>query len=136
MGRQKKKALYIGMPCFYCGELANCADHVTPHSYGGNNTEYVPVCNECNCLLGAKVFDSKEFKGEYIYYTLKRRFRHLKDQANRWPKEELETLGPTLRKYIEGQNALAETAMRRIDYSEQFTASAYMPAPPNPKELT
>jgi 5-methylcytosine-specific restriction endonuclease McrA len=54
--------------CIYCGENAECIDHVFPIAHGGRTIEdnLVPACNICNSVASGKAFTSFDEKREYI----------------------------------------------------------------------
>ena len=55
-----------GYRCVYCGDEAECADHVVPHSRGGSNDEsnLVASCLPCNSSKNDRLLS--EWKGRYL----------------------------------------------------------------------
>lgn len=54
--------------CAYCGDDAECVDHVVPYSWSKCNDEYnlVASCNRCNLIASDKVFKDFNAKSKYI----------------------------------------------------------------------
>lgn len=102
---------FAGCPCYYCGELATCEDHAFPlialhQIYGVADLPstrllvIVPACHECNTLLGEKVFDSLPRRKRYIKTRLRKRYKRILEIPS-WHPQELQTLNPNFRDYVE-----------------------------------
>ena len=54
--------------CRYCGDKANCVDHIEPVCRGGKNDldNLVACCTTCNGYAGGKQFNSFEAKRLYV----------------------------------------------------------------------
>lgn len=105
--------------CFYCGDVATDRDHITPHSTGQFPTrswrglDYVNCCSECNTLMG-----------NFHPYSLGRRIRRLIDRFARikglnkgkvqWDEDELEELGPELRRQIRAEQEARDRNEARV----------------------
>ena len=109
--------------CIYCGEAAQCFDHVIPRSYlsvakrtGKEPGFKVPSCIQCNSILGARIFrnlvERKEFVHKRLFVKLKRYVSHEK-----WEDHELKGLGRNLRSTVEIGEAKADIAEDRLEYS-------------------
>ena len=102
---------FVGCPCYYCGDLATCDDHVYPvvalrSLYGLTDLPparlmvIVPACQECNGVLGDEVFPSLISRKNYLKKRLRRRHKRLLALPT-WHPQELNDLGPGLREYVE-----------------------------------
>lgn len=110
--------------CTYCGDPADCLDHVIPWSYisaadrkSGGHAPGIRTwaCRECNSILGAKraptmwrrvvyVNDRLRFRlDEYLAYPV-------------WTREQMLKLGPNLRRQTEARNLLARVARARVGW--------------------
>lgn len=85
--------------CFYCGMFADSVDHVIPRWLVGDDTVMVMACRECNCALGAKMFDDAIAKRQWIKWWLRQRYERLLGMPE-WSDRELAALGPALRQYV------------------------------------
>ena len=54
--RAARKRLY-GLPCHWCGQIADTVDHVVPVVHGGDNKpgNLVPACGHCNSKRGQAI---------------------------------------------------------------------------------
>jgi len=52
---QREARKLYGLPCHWCGEPADTADHLIPRAMGGESTpdNLVPACRSCNSRRGA-----------------------------------------------------------------------------------
>lgn len=101
---------------------ADTVDHIIPIAYNytrrpdnaaGKGGERVPCCRECNSLLGAKALFSIQERAHEISECLTRRYyKELK--APVWTQEELDDLGPALRKQVESKQFLRDEVVERI----------------------
>ncbi len=93
--------------CFYCGDDANCRDHVVPtyarsvniRSYSSQET--VPCCGDCNGMLGK--WEDDTFRDRILRLMKKHRKKYdlrSDDEPPKWSLEELDELGPSLRTRI------------------------------------
>lgn len=57
--------------CRYCGDRAECIDHVMPVSRGGSNSKsnLVACCTNCNMTVMDRVFDNLNAKRQWILKT-------------------------------------------------------------------
>ena len=57
---RRNRAAMIGLPCTYCGQPADTADHKQPVAAGGDNspTNLQPACSDCNLSKGAGRYPS------------------------------------------------------------------------------
>lgn len=96
--------------CVYCGNLANTLDHVLPVSVAARvniksrrhmkqGLNRVPCCGECNRLANNEVFFSIREKRAYIQEKIRFKYRDIL-KVTIWEPEELDELGPTLRRQI------------------------------------
>lgn len=89
--------------CVYCGQPAQCRDHVTPVSYlrvyrNYNPLETVPCCHSCNTLAGDFVAFSIKQKATFLLPKY-RRILNLSRQP-RWRESELDELDHGLKDFI------------------------------------
>ncbi|HUY46117.1 MAG TPA: HNH endonuclease signature motif containing protein, partial [Streptosporangiaceae bacterium] len=57
-----------GCRCRYCGEPADCVDHIVPVCYRSDNVmaNLAAACTSCNLTVGGMVFPSFDAKRAYI----------------------------------------------------------------------
>jgi len=111
------------MDCIYCGMPANTKDHVIPYSYLRNSKrrnncapsvgQVVDCCAECNNLLGSKALFSVPERANEIAVCLERRYRK-ELNAPYWSEEEINELGPSLKKQVKAKQFLREEVLERI----------------------
>lgn len=109
--------------CIYCGETANCYDHVIPRSYlsvsrrtGKEPGFKVPSCLQCNAILGDRVFQSLVARKAFVATRL--RVKLHKDSAHcGWDEDELAEMGPHMRHSVEVQQARKKIADERLRYA-------------------
>jgi hypothetical protein len=95
-----------GMECIYCGDIARDRDHVIPHSLTDDikrtwfSNEVVPACKDCNMFLFNKALFTIADRAAAIVKRLKRKISKLGPE---WKQEELDALGPTLKRYVVSQ---------------------------------
>lgn len=111
-------------PCVYCGLPASSRDHVFPQSMenscldavnGGSFKAHrtVPACNECNCLLGGRVFRTFSERKQCLKDLLRRRYaKYL--AAPDWSDRELSQLGYSLKTLVASFQAARDTARARL----------------------
>jgi hypothetical protein len=115
--------------CFYCSDVAETVDHVVPRatrerleatmeplawrSYCLRMPDVVPCCADCNSRKGALVFDSVPEICGYLARQLEAKHRRVLS-APHWAEDELDALGPALRRDVEGQLAVARHVRRRL----------------------
>lgn len=101
------------MYCTYCGDVADCFDHVVPFSRSNFNRRKrifkiskkemrslcVPSCTECNSLLGNKEFLTVGRRASYLHKKYKKRYSKLLSLPD-WDAEEIEELEYTMRDII------------------------------------
>lgn len=109
----RKKFRWVNF-CIYCGQKAQCLDHVFPLCFASmfdlqrpnvrkqffQGLNLVPSCNECNALAGKNLFYSIKEKRKFIKTKLRKKYkRHSKNVV--WDDDEIKELGFNLRKFIE-----------------------------------
>ncbi len=97
--------------CAYCGWTGDTRDHVPALSTfwlgsrqmskksGQNWKKTVPCCRECNSLLGAFPSSNLRERADHLIEQYEKRYKKLLSQPV-WGEEELETLGPSIKKYV------------------------------------
>lgn len=108
--------------CFYCGCPANALDHVLPHSYlhpAGTERTYdtgvLPVCTECNSVLGSNMFDTLEERFEFLEHKMWGRYRKALDSKVRWTDRELLELSASLRGAVINKMEAQKEAQDRLE---------------------
>jgi hypothetical protein len=113
--------------CIYCGEKSQALDHVIPRFYvsgswrrsrtaGGEPGFKVPACNQCNSILGDKIFKNLVERKEYIFKRLQVKLK--KDFSTAYlTKAELAKYGRNLRSMLEIAEARAQIAEDRLNYA-------------------
>lgn len=107
--------------CFYCGNYSTKLhrDHVLPVSYRGvrvwGKTELVKACSECNCSLSNKIFEDIASRFEYLYQKYIKKYNLIQGIVA-WDEEELQELGPSLRKKIKKMLLKRRLAEERVIY--------------------
>ena len=110
------------MDCHYCGAPATTKDHIIPISYNYNGRpnnanakggKTVDCCRECNSLLGAKALFTIEERAHELAECLERRYKK-ELNAPVWADEDLEELGPNLRKQVEAKQFLRLEILERL----------------------
>jgi len=109
--------------CIYCGEASHCFDHVIPRAYlspakrtGTEPGFKVPSCNQCNSILGDRIFGSLVERKQFAHERLKVKLAKW-NQSVLWDEEELSSVGHNLRSTIEISQAKTRIARDRIKYS-------------------
>ena len=118
--KYKRHFLTEGYYCFYCGDPAECLDHVPPLSLIGSYSyeerknknipaSLLPCCTECNSALGSRSLVTAFERLLYLesYYEA-----FFKRQKSRWSEEEIDTLGDSLRAFVRSRQ---EKLNRYID---------------------
>lgn len=117
-------------PCYYCGEPADSVDHARPQSLDRAlqaldaadralvisrqpRRELVPACRDCNSVLGKKWFGTLAERRAYVKERLRARNARLLGSPS-WSKDEIDTLGRTLRSAVELQQRKREVIQRRL----------------------
>lgn len=100
------KTAFCATPCTYCGQPATETDHVFPRAVAAWRTDctdasrwIVPCCGECNLIAGDRVFGGITEKRAFIHARIAEENAKLLE-APTWTKDEIDSLGPTLRSYI------------------------------------
>jgi len=109
--------------CSYCGDSANCFDHVVPLSYvfsgkrtnakNRSETTVVPCCNECNHLLGCSVFPSVSEKAGFLAERIAIRYKRILN-APYWSEEDYNELSGRLKQAIKAKQAKRQVVLERI----------------------
>jgi 5-methylcytosine-specific restriction endonuclease McrA len=115
--------------CYYCGGPASTTDHVIPRSVlrcfdyeadpqahakliKGRRLE-VPACHECNTLLGSTYQETLQQRKAFLKSKLRKRYKKVLKLPT-WTAEEIEELGPTLKKSLLASLAEKERLKRRL----------------------
>ncbi len=114
------------MKCTYCGESAECMDHVVPVSYnlpGRKRVSYkklqiVPSCNDCNLRLSNKAYHTVGKRADYLATKLAKKHKRLLGRLS-WTVDELLDVDFRLRQYLLMGNVEKETALLRIEHCRQ-----------------
>jgi hypothetical protein len=85
-----------GDRCVYCGDIANEHDHFPPRAFAHHFGLLLPTCTECNRGNTKRVLRMK-----------------------RWDVEDLEELGWTMRKTVQGQMRLQEEIRQRLAWNAE-----------------
>ena len=111
--------------CFYCGELANSIDHITPHStlYSSDqarkykNWDTVNCCIQCNTLIGdAYPYD---FIARIKYLMGRIKEKHQLDKiVPEWADEELAELGYSLKQAIVGKMRRRQVGIQQVLHAQ------------------
>lgn len=113
--------------CAYCGNQAECEEHVAPYSWierrirdNGADPEdlwtwILPSCDECNLIAMDKLFRSPAEKRRFIQERLRGRYSEAFSNAV-WEDDEYEELGPSLRQFVMAKQAGNEVARERASY--------------------
>lgn len=113
--------------CFYCGDPAECFDHVPPicrvsdyESFGLAHPRYlkVPACHECNTLAGSEVQESILERNEVVKAALRRKHRRVLASPE-WDADDFANaaLRGRLRHYVKSRTNRVSTILARLDYS-------------------
>jgi len=113
--------------CAYCGEDAECLDHVIPYSYtsavsskkrkGGSDVGFkIPACSQCNSILSDKIFRNIVERKEYVHKRL-RKILHRYNAVVQWDESEMAEMGWALRQAVEAQQARCVIARDRLRYA-------------------
>lgn len=106
-----------GLTCFYCGEIANARDHITPVACEGarifKGKETVNACNECNNFLGANAPYNLYDRLKLLEAKMIQRYK-LDKSVPEWAEEELNELGTNLRSHVRGWQAKRHRAQDRL----------------------
>lgn len=116
-----------GVCCAYCGEYATVREHLVPFSFlraktskGTPNDNFwtwiLPSCTECNHIAHDQVFVSAEAKRDFIQERLAGRYQD-DLEAEEWPEDELDDLGPGLGQYVMACQARSYITRMRVHYS-------------------
>lgn len=107
--------------CYYCGEKAECEDHVIPHSLlypegvnrRGWERDTLPSCTECNSLLGSEVFDTLAERKSHLESKLVARYAN-ELRSPTWTEKELAELGDSLQWYARTLHDGKQSITRRL----------------------
>jgi len=117
--------------CYYCGQRADCVDHVIPKSalrqlaaLGDeaitkriirNRALKVWCCHECNCLLSDSLQESLPERKAYLKAKLKKKYKRTLNLP-RWEEDEIAELGYNLRVYVVSSAKYKEWLKLRVGY--------------------
>lgn len=137
--RTRVKQFYhqvLGNICVYCGEPAECGDHLFPVAAMQGRCKdnlppsvllvVVPACTECNGIAHARVFNSLEEKRSYIQWRLRRKYNELSSWKD-WSKEEFAELCPNLQSTILAKRKKKEKLRRRMSWSAKNVDAGLSP---------
>lgn len=113
--------------CVYCGDQAYELDHVFPVVFSsqldltrpgvrkelGQGLSVVPSCAECNRLAGKTPFTLIAEKRKYIQGKLRKKHKKLLKGVV-WDLDELDGMGPAMRRYIMESMAIRWTLTQRV----------------------
>lgn len=114
--------------CAYCGDRAECREHLTPYSWvereirsnpGGEHdlwTWIVPACNQCNGIASDGLFRSPQAKRDFIQERLRAKYPDA-FVHDAWSDDEYDDLGPSLRQFVMAKQAENEIARMRVEYA-------------------
>ena len=112
--------------CTYCGSLyGETRDHLVPVAFshptgrkGKASVSYkdtVPCCVECNSLLGSTLLWGVQARAGYLLGVYQKRYKKLLSQPD-WTKEDLEDIGPSLKKNISQAKLLKNEIKGRLEH--------------------
>lgn len=119
--------------CFYCGDPAETVDHVPPLSYvaqwgsdllitSGISFLLVESCGECNGLLSNGPESTILDRADLVKEKLAKRYKKLL-RLPEWSQDEIEALGPSMRKYVGDPNMALKRIKRRLAWTpEEYLA--------------
>ena len=113
--------------CMYCGEAATLFDHAIPRLYCGRTASRtthagnepglkVPCCNECNVILGSRIFKNLVERKRFVHHRLLVRLQKYSNHVE-WDTEEMGVLGKNLHHTVDAFMAKQIIARDRITYS-------------------
>lgn len=106
------------LSCFYCGEVANTKEHITPQSVMRmGNGETVRACADCNSCIGATCPVDLEERVQTLIERFTRRFK-LTKTIPEWDDEEISELGPALKRKVRQKIYERQRAINRVLYME------------------
>ena len=88
-----------GERCVYCGEPSNSDEHFPPKSVSDTGL-LLPACLECNTIASAVHANNWINRVSYVKEKLRRQWLRDLKVAN-WSKDELDELGPQMRREVE-----------------------------------
>lgn len=117
-----------GIPCVYCGALAQDKEHVIPLSwieylremqFLGFNVKVpkeilVASCHECNCIAGDIIFKTFSEKRNYIKEHLYKKYKKFLTYPE-WNDGEIMELDGNLRKQVFVTNEIVKSIRRRLE---------------------
>jgi hypothetical protein len=117
------------MPCYYCGLPYATRDHIPPLSEVDflikhkiiSPTELItiPSCQQCNQWLGTIILHTPEERRAIIKVKLRDQMKIISD--TKWSSDEMEELGPRLRREVEGQQNYAELLQYRFIFKTSLS---------------
>jgi hypothetical protein len=118
--------------CVYCGDFAQCRDHVEPITVSSvyrdyNNAKTVDCCHQCNSAAGQFWAKTIIEKAEYLLGRYSRRYAKLMREPH-WEDCEIEQLGWSLRQKITARENLRRIVELKLENLE-CSASGFMPKP-------
>jgi|GEM_PF-3254422 len=118
----------IGDPCYCCGVVSDCFDHVPPLHYVSRLPEdeinqyklrKYPICNECNSILNGLIIIDKKNRIKFVIDKLKKKYKKFLSMPD-WSIEELEELEPKMREHVQAHAKFCLYIRNRIAfYSRQ-----------------
>jgi hypothetical protein len=110
--------------CVYCGEPANCKDHVPPISKVDDyrtlhltNEMYLTLhsCRECNGIASDTLNVTPFDRQTYIHDALRKRYRRHLEQPE-WSDRELEGMSTEFKRFIKAGMNFSDLMWERLDY--------------------
>ena len=109
--------------CVYCNDHASTVDHVPAISrsrtHEGPLYRY-PSCSLCNSLLSNLPHDTIHQRASYLLSVYKKRYKNLLNTP-KWEEEELNEMGPIMRKEIETSLEEKEQVKLMLTQIERLT---------------
>lgn len=113
-----------GRDCLYCGEVAEVRDHVLPLNRlevmtpaevmaASDLLLLVPACRECNGWLNSQFFPTLDARQKAVQEHYVQKYRRILSMPD-WSLDDLEELGPTLRRHVRAGLQQRERQRRRI----------------------
>lgn len=87
----------VAYDCIYCGQPRTCYDHFPPRHTGVRRGFLLPACTECNSTLGGRSGLDLGERFDFVKRRLRDKNKRLLDTPQ-WSDEELDELGPNLRR--------------------------------------
>lgn len=105
--------------CIYCGSTNSIhRDHIIPKSWSMNYTFFntssnpiVPACSECNRTLSNIPIHTPEDRADHLIDVYEKKWKKILKMPD-WTNEEMQELGPSLRKSL--KHSLKEKELKTL----------------------